>query len=500
MEQVLNQKLLTLLPLKAYTNMQTGLITESAVSFLLLPDSSCQESLNFHFDKIGSATVRKGITLIGSNLGSVNNQGMFEYRDGTGGTNNWLVAFNNGQPYRFTTSWTAISGGTFNATNKIRTTQFLGFLWAVDGANVVQIWNGTSGGTFVTTGNAASGPSACSLIENFRSRVWIASNATYPSRIFFSSIPSAAATPVVTWNTDPVTGNWIDIAPQDGEILTGLKRAPNALLAFKTNHIYEIYSINQTQPDPTINVGTYSAESIVEGKDGIYFHHSSGFYKYYQGSTQEISRPIIDIIQNIPSSQYGSITGWKEADGDHVCWSLGNVSYRQKTYSNLVVRYTISTQVWTHYVLPSPFVAGSSYNDGTTLFAAVMDNLGNVFKWATGKNDNGTAIHCSLVHNVNTFDGSLSTIAHINKIMFSHENLAGFNLNWATTDDIPNDWSKKIGDKPNMVEFDTFINNANVVGRGILFRVSGAWSGTAAIPGSYNGYEIMEGWSEQTKF
>lgn len=484
---------------KQYTNLQSGLITESAVSFLLTPDTSCVESINFNFDRIGSATVRNGSTIVG-NKANATPQGLFEYRDALG-VNNFLVQFNGGNAYYLSgATWTSITGSIFSGTNKIRSTQFLNFLWAVDGTNSVQIWNGTAAGTWVTNGNASGAPGGVSLIENFRSRVWAANTASYPSRIWYSSIPSTAATPVVSWSTDPVTGTWIDIAPQDGDQLTALKRAPDGLLAFKTNHLYIIYSINQTQPDPTINVGTYSQESVVEGKDGIYFHHSSGFYRYVSGAAQEISRPIIDIVKNIPSSQYSSIAGWREADGDHICWSLGNVKYRQKTYNNLVVRYTISTQVWTHYNFPSPFVSFAPYNDGTTLFSTTQDNLGNVFKMDTGKDDNGTAIHCSLVHNVNTYDGSLATITHLNKLMIAHENLGGFSVNWATTEDQPNDFTKKIGVKGFLEKFDTYMQNANIIGRGILIRISGAWSGTASIPGSYNGYEILEGWSEQTKF
>ena len=477
-----------------FTNMQQGLITESAVSYLLLPQTSVQESINFNFDQIGSATVRLGLTQVGLNLGNGVNQGLFEFRDALG-VNNWLIAANGGVIYKFSVSqgaWAAISGGSFSGTNKIRFTQFLNYMWVVDGNSPLQIWDGVSGDGFITTGNALNGPVGCSLIENFRSRVWIANNATYPSRIFYSEVPSAAILPQVTWLTDPVTGDWIDIAPQDGDQLTGLCRAPDALLAFKTNALYRIWSVNQTEPDPTIFVGTYSNESIVKTKAGIFFHHSSGFYYYLNGTVTDVSQPIIDIINAIPASAYSSIVGWLEDDGNHVCWSVGTISYRGKTYTNLTVRFTISTQVWTHYSYPNPFVSSHSYNDGTNLNTAVLDNIGNVLNTNVGKNDNGKPIFCSLVSNINTFDNSLATTSHITKIMFAHTNLAGFKIQWQTTEDYTNDWSKSTASVGELSKYDTYIQNAKIVGRGLLFRISGVWNGTSKIPGSYNGYEISE--------
>lgn len=485
----------------SYTNLQAGLITESAVSLLLTPNDSVMESINFHFDKIGSATVRLGSTKVDSTLGSSNSiQGLFEYRDAAG-VNNWLMAFNSGKAYYLKSGSFTSAGTPFSSTAKIRSTQFLNQVFSVDGVSAPQTWTGVDGATFGVGTNVTGAPTGAALVENFRSRVWMGNTSSFPSRIYFSSLPSAAATPVITWNTNATTGNWIDVAPQDGDQMTAIKRGSDAMLVFKTNHIYRVWSINQTEPDPQFNVGTYSAESVVEAKDGIYFHHSSGFFKYSGGALSEISRPIIDVVNNIPSSQYSSVAGWLEADGDHVCWSIGNVSYRGKSFNNVTVRYTISTQVWTTYSYPTPFVCSSKYNDGTTLFTVVGDNIGNVFKVNVGNNDNGTPIYCSLVHSINTFDGSLTSITKIKKMCFIHEGLAGFKIQWATTEDRINDWSKTPNGVSELGKFDTYIQNCGIRGRGIQFRISGAWSGAAAnVSGSYSGYEILEADSELTKF
>ncbi len=76
------------------------------------------------------------------------------------------------------------------------------------------------------------------FIETFRNRVWIAGNPTYPDRLYFSSLPDLITSPTISWDTDVTTGDWIDISPQDGDNITGLKRSKNALWVFKRNQIY----------------------------------------------------------------------------------------------------------------------------------------------------------------------------------------------------------------------------------------------------------------------
>lgn len=468
-------------------SLQTGLITEGAVSEHRMPMDAVTESLNFQFDKIGSATLRKGTTRLGNAL-SGNILGLYEFRDSGSGTNNQIILAND-------TTVKYLSGGTWTnkrtglTAGKTRFTTFLDFVWMVNGTDATAIWDGAAANNFLTTGNASNAPVG-KFIENFRSRVWIAGG-TKPDRIYFSSLPSAAATPVVTWSTSDTTGDWIDISPSDGENITALKRAKSTLLVFKNNHIYRVYSVDQTDPDPAINIGTYSAESIVEAKDGVYFHHPSGFYRYtYDGSVKEISRPIIDIVQNVSLSNYDDVAGWLETDGDHVVWALGDVTINGVTYSNLEVRYTISTQTWTHYTKPTQALISSRYNDGSTLFQLVGDNSGNILKVDTGLTDNSTAISFSLIHRWTTGDGLLYTEKSVPNLLFTHEGGRGANVSYQTETVPRTDWSNGIGQ---LDDFATIFTNTEIKGKKYRLRISGSSSGE---PFSYNGYEVFNSNSE----
>src|SRR3990167_1230328 len=468
------------LPPQDYKSLQIGLINESAVAENKFPVDAVSESINFHFDKIGCATLRKGTTLVGNAI-SGDILGLYNFRDSGSGTNNQLISVNGSIVYYLSgTTWTSKRTG-LTSGSKARFTTFLDFVWMVNGTEATAIWNGDPLSGFVTSGNAADAPTG-KYIENFRSRVWIAGNSTYPDRLFFSSLPTKVTTPVVTWDTSVTTGYWIDISPSDGENITGLKRDKNALLVFKPNNLYRVYSISESEPDPKINIGTYSQESIVRTKDGVYFHHSTGFYKYADGNVQEISKPIIDIVDSITLANFSKVCGLQ--DGDHICWAVGNVTYKGVTYTNMVVRYTISTQGWTHYQYPTQFLVSADYNDDSTLFKLIGDDSGNILKINVGKTDNGSSIFYSLIHPWTNLDGFLSTEKNLNKALFSHLGGAGSNIQYQVENDEVNNWSKSLGQLKNG---DTGFDNA-AIAKEMRFRIAGASVGE---PFEYYGYEIF---------
>lgn len=477
----------------SYLSLQSGLMTEGAVSKYRIPLDAVTESLNWKFNKIGSAQSRLGTTSLGtSGVLSGNLLGLYEFRDSGSGGNNRIIAVNGTVVYYLSGStWTSKRTG-LTAASKARFTTFLDYAWMVNSTEATAIWDGASGNSFLTTGNAASAPTGA-FIDNYRSRVWIAGNSTYPDRLYFSSIPSAVTTPIVSWDTNVNTGQWIDISPSDGENITALKRSKSSLLVFKNNHIYRVYSVDQTESDPKINVGTYSQESVVESKVGIFFHHPTGFFQYQDGEPTEISKPIIDIVKNITVANYAKICGWLETDGDNIIWAVGDVTINGVAYTSLEVRYTISTQTWTHYSKPTQALVSSRYNDGTTLFQLVGDTAGTVLKMDTGNDDNGTPISLSLIHRWYQVDGSSATRKSLTKLLFSHEKGTGLNASYQVENPVLNKW-EPIGQ---FKSANTGFGNANIKGRECRIRISGVSAGEAV---TYNGFEILEGSSELIAF
>lgn len=472
-------------------SLKSGLITNGAVAENDYPPDALLEAVNFNFDTIGKMTLKKGTTLLGQAF-SGDILGLYNFRDSGAGTNNQLIMVNSAIAYYLSGStWTSKRTG-LTSGSKARFSTLLDYVFMVNGTEATAIWDGNPANSFLTTGNASGAPTG-KFIENFRARMWIAGNSTYPDRLYYSSLPSAVATPVITWDTSVTTGQWIDISPSDGENITAVHRTKSALLVFKNNHLYRVFSILQSDPDPQFNVGTYSQESVVETKNGVYFHHPTGFYRY-DGNVTEISRPIIDIIKAISLTNYSKVAGYLEPDGDHVRWSVGNVTIDGIAYSNLEVRYTISTQVWTHYSNPTQYLVGNSYNDGTNITTVVGDNAGNILTLNNGNTDNGTSIFYSIIHPADDVDGLHSTVKIVNTMFFMHSGMTGTNVNYQTPDDNVSDFTKKIGQ---IKDSETGFSSLNARGRKLKFRLSGVSKGE---PISYEGYEILEGTTQLITF
>jgi len=272
----------------------------------------------------------------------------------------------------------------------------------------------------------------------FDGRIWVA-NKTY-NALYFSDI--VQFTPPGTYTITYTVTNYIQsLSPQDGESITGLFRVPKALLVFKQNHIFRVYSATNVDPYPAYNVGTYSQESIVQGKDGVYFHHSSGFYKFtYDGQPTEISRRIIDFVKAIPRAYYESIVGIYDGY-DAIKWSIGPVTVEGVSYQNCQVRYSISTQVWTIYDYAGNEISALiRYDNGTTIEQIMGTTSGAVGKLDTGTTDFNLPIYYEMIDRWRSYTEMYSHTKSISGVMVMTENAAGALLQYQSEKSPANVW------------------------------------------------------------
>lgn len=383
-----------------------GLVRTNSVDDNLIPDGAVTEVYNFHFDRLGAATVRPGMTALGA-TGVVSTSNFYTLpcvglHNAQGGT--LLAAFSNGNTsaiYAFDGSnWgssrsgdgspgATLDGGT--ASVSIRFVDFGSYTVAINfisnTESSMRMWNAGSSRHWEFTGNPLNLQNMwgynCQLGEVYKNRMYLSgdtSTAGNPSRLFFSSVISS--TGIITWNP---TTDYVDINPGDGEGITALKRYSLELEVFKPNYIYR-FKTSGVDPDAIIKVGTRSQESVVEGKKGLYFHHDTGFWRYDGGYPVEIGRPISDIFSAIPFSQYASIIGWK--DNDHIYWSLGNLTitenYLSQTYRNVVARFTESSEIWTMYSYARDIRRAIVYTRGSYQTIVVGLDFGIVASLDTG--------------------------------------------------------------------------------------------------------------------
>ena len=446
---------------------QNGIVQEGAVDESLTPPNTAQFIKNLNCDRIGALTLRNGLTLVGSQISSGNDiLGMANYINNARTTFRLLAKVGTNVYDYDGSSWNSVRSG-LTASSKARFTNFIDKTFMVNGDEATQQFDGSSfSATSLHTGD---------YIENYRNRVWIADKAT--DKVYYTNV-------VTTSNTLTGGTSFLQISPQDGEQITGLKRHSQALLVFKNNHIYRVFTPNSVDPDPYISRGTYSQESIVEGKDGIYYHHPTGFYRFsFAQSQNEISRPIIAIIKAVPRAYYEKVCGW--FDDDHYYWSIGDITLEGVSFTNIVCRYTVSTQIWTIYSYSSEIRSASSYDSGTTLYPVVGDDDGNVLRFNYGNTDNGNPIHYDLITHWQYFTNIKSTVKSITEISTLHENALGGVISYQIDTDLANRWTPINGLTKDLYQIDKL--NAKDFTR-IRFRFSGNSQG---MPFIFRGWELL---------
>jgi len=469
-------------PLRDYVN---GIIHENVVDeFKVEGAGAVNEAVNLHFDTMGAVRLRRGLTIIGSQINNSNVLGLFQFLDEGTGTNHQLLAGVNGTVYYWSGSaWTSIRAG-ISATGKMRFASFTDRVIMCNGSEATLGWVGNAGGSFDAT-NLSSAP-VSRYIDVFRSRLWLGNvnGNSNPSRIQFSSVVSSAG--ALTWTSTDT----IEISPGDGQDITGIKASPRALLVFKPRNTYRIYGTNETDPDPQINVGTYSQESVVSCKAGIVFHDwvNSAIQLYEGGPPKEISKPVRPFLAGMTYANRDDSASW--SDFDHVYTSVGNISLNGVTFTNAVFVWTISTRTWSIYSYPNQLLAGAQYDDTATLYRVVGDTAGNIYQFDTGNTDNGTAISYSLVTHWHTLSGLRSDKKTITRLAALSRNAQGGRIECQL--DFPENETRWL--PVGQLEKQDSIFNTDLSFNRIRFRLSGTSSGEEFF---YQGLEILEGFSER---
>jgi hypothetical protein len=337
-------------------------------------------------------------------------------------------------------TWTTRRSGLAQV-SKPRFSQYLNYVWMVNGND--QIGGDpvatSDGGNFGTDLVPVGFPKGDFIHAGFEGRVWVANKTL--GIINYTDIVQFVPPVTYSLTYNPQVNFLSQLSPQTGQSFTALHRVPRALLVFTEDTITRIYGASSVDAYPAYNVGTFSQESIVETKTGIFFHHSSGFYQFDYGSQPvEISRRIIDFVKAIPRANYDDITG--VYDGyDSIEWSVGEVVVEGVVFANCVLRYTISTQVWTVYdYVGNVITAMIYYDDGTTINHLMGTHAGRTGAMDTGFTDFGEPFYFEYIDRWRAFTDMYYKTKSISGFNVYHENAAGANLMYQVQKSGPNAW------------------------------------------------------------
>ena len=330
------------------TQPNNGIVRQYAIDSLIVPQDTLELSLNVNFDTVGTIKPRKGITHDGTTTSQV--WGLGIWRNNSGTTRQLLYATQYDATYQ---RLYKKGSGTYidqitGVSKKVRFANLVDYTFYVNGVNALRSYNGTASGTT----NCGSFPSALTHIAVFRNRLWAADAVT--DKLYYSDV-------VTTSNTITGGDDFIQISPADGNSITGLWPTARMLCLFKENAIYRVYSINSIDPESPSSVGTHSQESIQEEVDGIYFHHSTGFYRFNGQNSEPISEAIRDIVEAILPGNYANICSWK--DNVAIYWSIGSIYLNGQLYDNVILRRTTKNGVWTMYTYPVAITSATDFQE-----------------------------------------------------------------------------------------------------------------------------------------
>jgi hypothetical protein len=416
------------LPPFTLRDFRQGRFTNYSVSEELVPINSVNFTRNVNYDTVvGKAVVRPGTTRIGIAISSVTTPLGFASFLGKGGSPDYIYAVynnaTNGVPYYWNgTSWAAATMGT--ALSKTAINRF-----AVLGGSIF-ITNSTNGmqdaadHTFGTTNSISSGVVLPSLVHTYAATLLCAGDPTYPSRVWFSSVIDPAATPpFITWSTDPTTGDWIDIDPDDGGYLTAFAETSTFLLVFKNNAMYRLNAIaKSTDPQNIFNVGAVSQEAVTACQGIVYFFSGSGIYSTDGSFPQQQGRgQIQDIIDAIPQSSWASVAAG--ADEFNVYFSVGTITLnanteKSVTITNCVIKYSTRDQNWSVHSYANLYNFFISFVDTNGRLLRGMSAGGQVDTLNLGTTDAWTTFPFSAAINfeMETQDIELADRSHLIKI------------------------------------------------------------------------------------
>jgi hypothetical protein len=360
---------------------------------LFIADNECELVQNYHMDNLGSLTKRAGIAnLIGQTVNDKAITGLYFFADNIGTDyTNLLVRVSTFIKKITTNAWanSLATGLTDGAQGYFAT--FIDYVFHTDGGNSAMASSADLSTWGTTNCLATLKPK---YVCQWEDRVYAlndASSTAYPSRIYWSPLPSG--TPLaITWAP---TTDYADINPDDNDEITWGEPFGTKMLIFKTKAIYN-WTFGQVEPDKLIEVGTPEGRTVKQTQGICFFANEYGVYAYTgYGKPLKISKKVQGFID--------AVTSWTstraEVDDDHYCLYIGDVTVGGVAYSKVMLVYTLSIKGWHFETYPFAITAMARFRRLTTGTTEIYDTIylgdddGYVYRKGTGTADyNGTTI------------------------------------------------------------------------------------------------------------
>jgi hypothetical protein len=401
--------------------MNPGKGLNNLISDNLIDDAESSSLENIQFIESGVPAKAYGFTNVGTGL-SNNPRGLAFFNDTIAGNRDLLTVDGTALKYLSGTTWTTVSGVSFDAANQINFTQARGAMFVLDGASAIA--KIASGRTLTRNGHAPKarfsiyyqGRHYAAGVDGQPNRLYISKN-TDPSEFTVTTggtqpqpdnsndadsggpnVPGATAFSADAANTPTTNAAVIDINKFDGDKITALAKFQDSLIVFKERSIFQL-TIDSTGT-PIIapvskSYGCVSHRSVDNVENDVFFLTRNGIYvlgnepNYFNVvRTNELSARIHPTIETINPTNFTNATALFNQYVYYMAIPSGGV-----TANNMTLTYDrrfLAWSKWTH-VQPECFTLYTdSSNTDTVYFTSA--NSANVYKFTTNYDSNGSAI------------------------------------------------------------------------------------------------------------
>jgi hypothetical protein len=375
------------------------------ISDSLIDDKESSDLENIQFVESGAPSKAPGYTQVGDTL-SNNPRCLGSYVDTS--ANRYLITVDGtALKYLNSSTWTTISGATFDSSAQINMTQAAGLLFISDGVSGMAQLSG------LTLTRPTSTPKAKFSIY-YNGYHMAAGVATQENRLYISTLSDAsdftnAATTLN--NSTEVPGasafagtgaNFVDINKNDGDKITGLAKFNDVLVIFKEKSVYQLTFAADGTPTVqavTKNYGCVGHRTIENVDNDVFFLSRNGVYvlgnepNYFNViRTNELSSRVHTTIDTISQTYYTNAT----AVFFNYVYYLGipTDSTGKNTVCLTYDKRFLAFSKWTH-VKPECFTTFIDSNNMEAMYFT-SNTTNKVYKMTPGSySADGVAISCS---------------------------------------------------------------------------------------------------------
>jgi hypothetical protein len=360
----------------------------------LLPAGYAADALNcvLENDKIEKRT---GYSLVGNDQGSKRGLGLFGYENAAG-TKRLVAMFDDaGGANAIMSHWTGSGnwanvngGGSFTANIDVNFEQGDDLLFTFNGTDSSYKYDGTDA-------SAVAAVPVTKYARWFHNYMFCAGNSSTPSRLYFSNVGDPE-----TWGA----GDYIDVNPNDGDVITGLHILGDELIVTKKNRVWVLtgfgsagFAVTDINERVT-GFGNISHRSMANiGNDNLFLSFV-GEMPHIR-SVQRTRYAVVVAGGIVSDNIEGTLGGVNKTKLDlSACFFDGRRYYLaladgSSTYNNLVLVYDTLNKGFTRWTGLNPAAwAVSTIGGSAEIYFQEASADSKVYKLDTSTNDNTVAI------------------------------------------------------------------------------------------------------------